>query len=104
MVDGLELLKSVDVFIGAGGTMTAESALLGKPTISIAPVHFYVDDYLKRTGLIKRAFTMSRLVSLVNLFLNDDHNCMLLKEKARGILQTMEDPIDKLVLYINSNS
>lgn len=104
VVDGLELLKSVDVFIGAGGTMTAESALLGKPTISIAPVHFYVDDYLKRTGLIKRAFTMSRLVSLVNMFLNDDNNCMLLKEKARGILQTMEDPIDKLVLYINSNS
>ncbi len=104
VVDGLELLKNIDVFIGAGGTMTAESALLGKPTISIAPVHFYVDDYLKKTGLIKRAFTMSRVVSLVNLFLNDEQNRILLKEKAREILQTMEDPIDKLVAYINSNS
>jgi predicted glycosyltransferase len=84
--------------------MTAESALLGKPTISIAPVHFYVDDYLKKTGLIKRAFTMSRLVSIVNLFLNDEQNSISLKEKARGILQTMEDPIDKLVLHINSHS
>ena len=71
VVDGIDLLKNIDVFIGAGGTMTAESALLGIPTISIAPVHFYIDDYLKKTGLIKRAFTISRLISLVNLFLND---------------------------------
>ena len=29
--------------------MTAESALLGKPTISISPIKFYVDDYLVKT-------------------------------------------------------
>jgi predicted glycosyltransferase len=104
VVDGLDLLKNIDVFIGAGGTMTAESALLGKPTISIAPVHFYVDDYLKKIGLIKRAYTVSRLVSLVNLFLNDEENCILLEKKARKILHEMEDPVDKLVSYITSNS
>jgi uncharacterized protein len=102
VVDGLDLLKNIDVFIGAGGTMTAESALLGRPTISIAPVHFYIDDYLKKTGLIKRAFTASRLVSLVNLFLNDGEQCVLLEKKARKMLSEMEDPVDKLVSYIDT--
>jgi uncharacterized protein len=102
VVDGVDLLKNIDVFIGAGGTMTAESALLGRPTISIAPVHFYVDDYLKKTGLIKRAFTASRLVSLVNLFLNDREQCVLLEKKARKMLSEMEDPVNKLVSYIDT--
>jgi len=102
VVDGIDLLKNIDVFIGAGGTMTAESALLGRPTISIAPVHFYIDDYLKKTGLIKRAFTASRLVSLVNLFLNDGEQCVLLEKKARKMLREMEDPVDKLVSYIDT--
>ena len=100
VVDGIDMLKNIDIFIGAGGTMTAESALLGRPTISIAPVHFYIDDYLKKTGLIKRAFTASRLVSLVNLFLNDEEQCALLEKKARRMLSEMEDPVDKLVSYI----
>ena len=83
VVDGIDLLKNIDVFIGAGVAMTAESALLGRPTISIAPVHFYIDDYLKKTGLIKRAFTASRLVSLVNLFLNDKEQCALQERKSQ---------------------
>ncbi len=103
VVDGLDLLKNIDIFIGAGGTMTAESALLGIPTISIAPVHFYIDDYLKKIGLIKRAFTVSRLIYLVNLFLNDEENCRLLKKKAKKILNEMEDPVNMLLTYIMSN-
>ncbi len=103
VVDGLDLLKNIDVFIGAGGTMTAESALLGVPTISISPVHFFVDDYLKKIGLIKRAFNISRLIPLINLFLNDEENCRSLKIKANKILNEMEDPVDKLVSYIKSN-
>ena len=33
-VSGKELLNNVDCFIGSGGTMTAESGLLGIPTLS----------------------------------------------------------------------
>ena len=32
--DGKHLLNNTDIFIGSGGTMTAESALIGIPTIS----------------------------------------------------------------------
>ena len=103
VVDGLNLLQNIDIFIGAGGTMTAESALLGIPTISIAPVHFYIDDYLKKIGLIKRASTVSQLISIVNMFLNNEENCKVVEEKARKILNEMEDPIEKLVSYVASN-
>jgi len=103
VVDGLNLLENIDIFIGAGGTMTAESALLGIPTISIAPVHFYIDDYLKKIGLIKRASTVSQLISIVNMFLNNEESCKTVKEKARKISIEMEDPIEKLVSYIVSN-
>jgi predicted glycosyltransferase len=103
VVDGLNLLQNIDIFIGAGGTMTAESALLGIPTISIAPVHFYIDDYLKKIGLIKRASTVSQLISIVNMFLNNEENCKAVEEKARKILNEMEDPVEKLVSYVASN-
>ena len=103
VVDGLSLLQNIDIFIGAGGTMTAESALLGIPTISIAPVHFYIEDYLKKIGLIKRASTVSQLISIVNIFLNNEENCKAVEEKARKILNEMEDPVEKLVSYVASN-
>jgi uncharacterized protein len=103
VVDGLNLLQNIDIFIGAGGTMTAESALLGIPTISIAPVHFYIEDYLKKIGLIKRASTVSQLISIVNIFLNNEENCKAVEEKARKILNEMEDPVEKLVSYVASN-
>jgi predicted glycosyltransferase len=104
VVDGLNLLEAIDVFIGAGGTMTAESALLGIPTISIAPVRFYIDDFLKKTGLVKRAFTASQMVNSINFFLGDEDYCFRLKSKANKILNEMEDPIEKLVSYVRSNS
>lgn len=103
VVDGINLLKCIDIFIGAGGTMTAESALLGIPTISIAPVHFYVDEYLRKIGLIKRAYTVSKLISLTNAFLNDESSCRLIEDRAKKILNEMEDPIEKLVSYVKSN-
>jgi len=53
VVDGKRLLKFVDVFIGSGGTMTAEAALMGVPTISYDAVPNYIEQYLVKNGLIK---------------------------------------------------
>lgn len=45
-----EILKKCDLFIGAGGTMTREMAVLGIPTISIyQDTLLEVDEYLIRT-------------------------------------------------------
>lgn len=104
VVDGVKLLHSIDIFVGAGGTMTAEAALLGKPTISIAPIQFYIDDYLKKMSLIVRAFTTVQLEKFLNSFLEDEKKCLVLKEHASKVLNKMEDPIEKLVSYISQIS
>jgi len=55
IIDGTSAINSCDLFIGAGGTMTAEACLMGKPAISIAPISFYVERYLLRRGLLLKA-------------------------------------------------
>lgn len=102
VVDGVKLLKHVDVFVGAGGTMTAESALLGKPTISIAPIQFYIDDYLKKIGLVQQVFTPNQLDKLINSFLFDHKKCKDVKNNAKKVMKEMENPIEKLTTYISS--
>ena len=44
--DGKYLLNDTDVFIGSGGTMTAESALMGIPTISYNAVPNIIENFL----------------------------------------------------------
>lgn len=104
VIDGVKLLKKVDVFIGAGGTMTAESALLGKPTISIAPIQFYIDDYLKKIGLVKQAPSPYQLDKLIDLFLSDQKSCENVRNNANKIIKEMENPIEKLITYISITS
>jgi uncharacterized protein len=54
LVDGPELLLKADLFVGAGGTMTREAAVLGTPAYSIywgtTPA---VDLYLEELGLLR---------------------------------------------------
>jgi predicted glycosyltransferase len=53
-IDGISLLASADVSIGAGGTMSRESALLGVPTYTVfsGPLGA-VDAALIRSGLLR---------------------------------------------------
>jgi predicted glycosyltransferase len=101
VVDGLELISVADVFVGGGGTMTAESALIGKPTISISPINFYVDDYLVKTGLIQKTANSTQIVKLLLRMQFDDKFKIGQKNRAQRILKKMEDPADKLMKIIN---
>lgn len=102
VVDGIPLLRSTAVFIGAGGTMTAEAALLGKPTISITPFSYYVEKYLVRTGLVKKASTPKMLVKLATKMLSDEKYRATQGKRAEKILDRMEDPTDRMVQAVNS--
>jgi len=102
VVDGVKLLRNIDIFVGAGGTMTAESALLGKPTISIAPIQFYIDDYLRKIGLVIQASSPLQIDKLLKSFLDDEQECILIQNRAARILNKMEDPIEKLVKYVST--
>jgi uncharacterized protein len=102
VVDGVKLLRNIDIFVGAGGTMTAESALLGKPTISIAPIQFYIDDYLRKIGLVIQASSPLQIDKLLKSFLDDEQECILIQNRAARILNKMEDPIEKLVTFVST--
>jgi hypothetical protein len=97
VVDGTALVKSTQLFVGAGGTMTAEAALLGKPTISIAPIQFYVQKYLVKSGLVKRASNSRSLVRLGMKMISDERYIQKQKKRATRILGRMEDPTERMI-------
>jgi predicted glycosyltransferase len=97
VVDGTALIRSAQMFVGAGGTMTAEAALLGKPTISIAPLQFFVEKYLVRSGLVRKAASSKLLVKMGRKMISDDLYKQRQKKKAARILAGMEDPTDRMI-------
>lgn len=92
---GMDILKEARLFIGAGGTMTAEAALMGVPTISIAPMKYDVENYLMRTGLVSRAQNKDQLLDQSKKLLYDGARH---REKASKLLASMEDPTDYICL------
>lgn len=100
VVIGSSLLQDTDVFVGSGGTMTAEAALLGIPTISYNAVPNLVQDYLVKEKLVVIQPDPDKLVSAINKMLHSDNK--ILRKKAKTMLSSMEDPYDKLVQAIKT--
>jgi predicted glycosyltransferase len=97
VINGSGLISSVHVFIGGGGTMTAEAALLGKPTISIAPVQYHVEKYLIKTGLVWKVTDPRSLIKTTRKMITDRKLQEIQKRKAERILSNMEDPTNKII-------
>jgi len=96
--DGKHLLNHTDIFIGSGGTMTAESALMGVPTISYNAVPNIVENYLLKKNLLKRETNPVVVSKQIKNILNSSRN--LNKSRAKKIVGQMEDPIQKLIKVI----
>ncbi len=96
--DGKHLLNHTDIFIGSGGTMTAESALMGIPTISYNAVPNIVENYLLKKNLLKRETNPVVVSKQIKNILNSSRN--LNKSRAKKIVGQMEDPIQKLIKVI----
>ena len=97
--DGKFLLKNTDVFIGSGGTMVAEAALLGIPTISYNAIPNRIEKYLVENALIERKEKMDEISNAVKKSLELPKDYKITKIK---ILQKMaNDPIQKLIDAIN---
>lgn len=96
VVSGHDLLAHTDVFIGMGGTMNAEAALMGVPTISAFQGSLYTDRFLRSAGLMTRAHTVPALVSIARRFMADAYKTSH-GMKAKRVLDAMEDPIPRLV-------
>lgn len=91
-VDGRALLRRTDVFVGMGGTMTAESALLGVPTISMFQGYLYTERYLKSVGLLRKPSTPAELIREVERLL-DGRRKKRISAKSAKVLAAMEDPV-----------
>jgi len=95
-IDGPSLLSYTSIFIGGGGTMTTEAALLGVPTFSCYPGEpFIVLKYLMRKKLVKlerdpKVLAKKVLVSLDNI----EYERKRQAERAKRLVETFEDPIE----------
>lgn len=98
-VDGKSLLASTNLFIGSGGTMTAEAALMGIPTISYDSVPNHIEKYLVRVGLARRITSPRKIVMAAKTILQKANDN---RARARKILNSMEDPYPKLLSVIRS--
>ena len=98
VIDGKMLLSNVDVFVGSGGTMTAESALLGIPTISYNAVPNFIESYLVKNKLVKRETNPKQIARSIRKLINSSN--IEHKKRAKKTLNSMEDPYTKLVKTI----
>jgi len=96
--DGKHLLKNTDIFIGSGGTMTAESALLGIPTISYNAVPNIIENYLVKKHLIKRETNPVKICNHIRKTFETSNRQH--ERKVKKIVSEMEDPIKKLLKII----
>ena len=96
--DGKRLFENCDVFVGSGGTMTAESALLGIPTISYNAVPNKIEEYLVKNNFVKRETDPEKIVYLLER--NFKYTNKKNQNKCRKFLDSMEDPIQQLIQVI----
>ena len=95
VIIGNNLLQDIDVFVGSGGTMTAEAALMGIPTISYNAVPNLVQSYLVRKKLITLESNPDKIVSMIGKVLSSNNKN--LEKNAKETLASMEDPYKKLI-------
>ncbi|MDE1829199.1 MAG: DUF354 domain-containing protein [Thaumarchaeota archaeon] len=99
VVDGKSILDVTDLFIGSGGTMTAEAALMGIPTISYDAVPNHIEKYLVKSGLVKRETNARKILLVAKKMLAKGSDN---KIKAQKIVNSMEDPFAKLMSVIKT--
>jgi predicted glycosyltransferase len=99
IVDGPSLLHYSDVFIGAGGTMSAEAALLGIPTYSSYPGEPYlVERYLVERNLVIRETDYGRIARGVLEILEDPVEARRAQSsRARELVSGFEDPVEVII-------
>lgn len=94
VIDATSLLYYSTIFIGSGGTMTVEAALLGRPAISNFPGEkpLYI-KYLERKGLVKTIRSPREIALGVARTLGSKEELEEQEKRGAKLLRQMEDPI-----------
>ncbi len=100
-VDAASLLSYAKAFVGYGGTMTTESALLGTYTVSSYPrPNTYVEDYLVQEGLVDKETDQGKILSLIHEALDKAVEEERI-QKAKELLKAMVNPVDIIAKKIS---
>jgi predicted glycosyltransferase len=102
VVDGVELLQKADLFVGLGGTMTTEAALLGVPAVSAFQGGLlYTESYLTAKGILRKSHNPQEIVRLGRQLLQRERR-EAISRKAKAVLDSMEDPVERVAEYLGS--
>ena len=101
IVDAPSLLSCSSAFVGSGGTMTVEAALLGVPAISCfpGPKPLYI-QYLERLRLVDTIKQARMAASEVERMLTTPESFSYKKRKGKQLLSSMEDPVAKILTTV----
>lgn len=102
VVDGVGLLSKACLFIGWGGTMTWEAALLGTPAISCTPVEgLEVEAYMASLGLVRRARSVEEALEASLEVLDRPREWVERQvRRAEEALKSMEDPVEVVASHV----
>lgn len=102
VVDGVRLLSKACLFIGWGGTMTWEAALLGTPAISCTPVEgLEVEAYMASLGLVRRARSVEEaLEASLEVLERPGEKVAEQVRRAEEALSRMEDPVEVIASHV----
>lgn len=104
LLPGASLIACSALFIGGGGTMTQEAALLGVPTISIYPGKLpAVLRFLERRRLILRCGEVEGLAELSQMILSDLEKAEASwRDRAERLWEILEDPLPLVLRVVES--
>jgi len=101
VIDAVPLIQSASVFVGGGGTMTAEAALLGIPAISYYPGEpTFVDRFLTTYGLVERLHDPGRIAQRALAISRSGEFREFYRKKAARLVRSMEDPLRVIIKRI----
>jgi predicted glycosyltransferase len=101
VIDGPSLLKNTSVFVGAGGTMTIEAALLGIPSISCHPknvLHYIL--WLKKNNLTEIIEFPEKILKKIEEYLDNPDKMICISKKAENITSKFIDPNEIIIQEI----
>jgi uncharacterized protein len=100
--DGAGMIERSDVFVGMGGTMTAEAALLGVPAVSaFQGAELYTEKYLLSRRLLLKAGSVDAVSKCVRASLDTRYRESY-GRRGRALLEWMEDPSEKVIGYLKA--
>ncbi len=101
VIDAIPLMQASSVFVGGGGTMTAEAALLGLPAISYYPGDpTFVERFLINYGLVERILDPGRIAQRAVAISKSQDTHELHRKKSAKLLRSMEDPLRVIIQRI----